>query len=98
MVREFYANLCGEQDGKVFVRDQWVPFDRKVINEHYKPLEENHDQFKSLCNNSNYDMILGHPALIFELCKTTGVQFTHLEEKIEPLIGITVRKDESHND
>ena len=27
VVREFYANLSGEQDGKVFVRGQWVPFD-----------------------------------------------------------------------
>ena len=60
VVREFYANLCGEQDGKVFVRGNWVSFDKKkkVINEHYKLLEENYDQFKSLCNNLNYDMIL----------------------------------------
>ena len=41
---------------------------------------------------------LGHPTLIFKLCKKAGVPFTPLEEKIEPPIGITVRKDESHND
>ena len=35
-----------------------MPFDRKVINKHYKLLEKNYDQFKSLCNNPNYDMIL----------------------------------------
>ena len=45
---------------KKSVRDQWVPFDRKVINAHYKLQEENYDQFKSLCNNPNYDMILEH--------------------------------------
>ena len=58
VVREFYADLCGEKYGKVFFRGKWVPFDIKVINEHYKLAEENYDQFKSLCNNLNYDMIL----------------------------------------
>ena len=45
VVHEFYANLCREQNGKVFVRGQWMPFDRKVINEHNKLSEENYDQF-----------------------------------------------------
>ena len=47
-----------------------MPFDRKVINEHYKMHEENYDQFKSLCNNLNYDMIL-------ELLTDNRVQWKH---------------------
>ena len=41
---------------------------------------------------------LGHPTLIFKLCKKARVSFTPLEEKTKPPIGIIVRKDESHND
>ena len=33
IVHEFYANLCGEQDGKVFVRGKWVPFDKIKISD-----------------------------------------------------------------
>ena len=39
---------------------------------------------------------LRHPALIFELCKKAGVPFTPLEENIDPLTGIAVRKEEPH--
>ena len=56
--REFLANLCGEQERKVFVKGHWVSFDRKVMNEHYNLSEDNYEQFKSLFNNPNYDVIL----------------------------------------
>ncbi|KAF7824148.1 hypothetical protein G2W53_022292 [Senna tora] len=36
IVREFYANYADRKDGKVFVRNKLVPFDREVIKQIYK--------------------------------------------------------------
>ena len=45
VVWEFYINLCGEQDGTIFVRGKWVAFEKKEINEYYQLKEENYEEF-----------------------------------------------------
>ena len=58
IVREFYANICGERDGTIFVQGKWVPFAKKVINAYYKFEEENYEEFQALSQHPNYDSII----------------------------------------
>ena len=44
IVHEFYANLCGEDDGTIIVQVKWIPFDTKVINEYYNLVEGNYEE------------------------------------------------------
>ena len=60
IVREFYAKLCGERDGTIFVPGKWVPFGKKEINEYYQPKEENREEFQALAQRPSYDTILKH--------------------------------------
>ena len=47
IVHEFYANMCGELDGTIFVLGKWVPFDKEVINAYYKLEEESYKEFQA---------------------------------------------------
>ena len=48
VVREFYANMEEHRDFHVFVREKWVPFDRTIINKHYKLTNINNDGYEHI--------------------------------------------------
>ncbi|KAF7839020.1 putative S-locus lectin protein kinase family protein [Senna tora] len=57
IVREFYANYPERKDGKLFVRNKLVPFDREVIKQIYKLLNVPQETcaFRALKEEENPD-------------------------------------------
>ena len=57
--REFYANMVGMKDDSVFLRDVWVPFDDRSINEVFKLRDYKHGlKYKKLLESPNYKKIV----------------------------------------
>ena len=59
LAREFYAYMVGMREDSVYVREVWVPFGHKRINEMFKLRELKHNsKFKKLVENPNHEKII----------------------------------------
>ena len=59
LAREFYTNMVGMREDTVYVREVWVPFRHKRINEMFKLKELKHgSKLKKLVENPDHEKII----------------------------------------
>ena len=59
MVKEFYANMVGMKDKKVYVREKWISFNREQIDQTYNLQEKkNGSKFKKLVKEPDFQKIV----------------------------------------
>ena len=59
MVKEFYANMVGMKDKVVYIRWEWIPFEREQIDQTYNLHErKNESKFKRLVETPDYQNIV----------------------------------------
>ena len=59
LAREFYPNMVGMREDKVYLQGVWLPFGHKRINEMFKLKELKHgSKFKKLVENPDHENII----------------------------------------